>query len=89
MSIEKIEINLAVGRELLSFKPKDLADNILIGFCKDVIYEIENNTDIPPSTKKRYLREFARVNNMFCDRVEKRDRSHDVSHLVINLEDYK
>lgn len=87
MSIENGKIMLAEGEALLSFKPKDLVDNILIGYIKRVVNEIENNTDIPPSQRKRYLRELARVNNKFCDRLERRE--HDVSHMFINLEDYK
>ena len=87
MSIENEKIILAEGEALLSHKPKDLVDHILIGYIKRVVKEIESNTDIPPSQRKRYLRELARVNNKFCARLERRER--DASHMVINLEDYK
>jgi len=72
---------------LTGFIPTDFAISELMNYCKALTKWIEEFEDLPPSTRKKYIKAIARQNNVLCKKFEK--RGGDASEAYIKVEDRK
>jgi len=74
-----------VSTNFHSINPTDFALGELMNYCKALTKWLEQVEDLPPSTKKKYMKAIARQNNFLAKKYEK--RGGDASESFIKVED--